>query len=107
MAEEVEMKTGAMDEVKEKRPRRGRPSKRRAVAEAASTEETGLPPAQAADGAVAQQGDSPAGTTGVSPVAVPPPQPATDTMPVSPVDAALNPHPQLPNYQLPTTNYQL
>ena len=65
MAEEVEMKTEATDEMKEKRPRRGRPSKRRAAA---------------AEAAV--------GETGVSPVVESQPQPATDTMPVAPVDVA-------------------
>ena len=72
MAEEVEMemKTEAMDTIKEKRPRRGRPSKKRAVtAEAA------------------------AGETGVSPVVEPPTQPVTDKMPVAPMDAALTPQP--------------
>ena len=66
MAEEVEMKTEAMDEMKEKRSRRGRPSKRRAAAEAAA-----------------------AGETGDSPVAETPSQPVTDTMPVAPVDAVV------------------
>ena len=69
MAEEVEVKTEATDEMKEKRPRRGRPSKRRAAA------------AEAA-----------AGETGVSPVVESQPQPATDKIPVPPVDVAPSSH---------------
>ena len=67
MAEEVEMKTEATDEMKEKRPRRGRPSKRRTVAAAVAT-----------------------GETGNSPDAVVHLQPVTDKMPVTPADAALS-----------------
>ena len=91
MAEEVETKTETTDEMKEKRSRRGRPSKRRAAAAEAAAGETGVPPAQAVEGAVAPQGEPPAGTTGVSPVAVTPPQPTTDKMSVVPVDATLGP----------------
>ena len=65
MAEEVEVKTEATDEMKEKRPRRGRPSKRRAAA-----------------------AETAAGVTGVSPVAESQPQPVTDKTPVVPMDAA-------------------
>ena len=82
MAEEVEMKTEATDEMKEKRPRRGRPSKRRTVAAAAATGETDVPPVQGIEGAVVTQREPPAGSTGASSVAVLPPQPTTDTMPV-------------------------
>ena len=47
MAEEVEVKTEATDEKIEKRPRRGRPPKRKAVAAAAEgTAETGVSPVQ-------------------------------------------------------------
>ena len=67
MAEEVEMKTEATDEMKEKRPRRGRTPKRRAVDAAAA-----------------------AGETGNSPDAVVHLQPVTDKMPVTPADAALS-----------------
>ena len=73
MAEEVEVKTEATDEMKEKRPRRGRPSKRRAAAAEAAT-----------------------GETGVSPVVESQSQPATDKMPVAPMDAAPDPQPSTP-----------
>ena len=99
MAEDAEIKVETVDAAKQTRPRRGRPPKRKVAAEAEATGETGASPAQNVEGAVAAQGEPPSGTTGVSPVAAPPPQPATDKMSVAPADATLNPQPATPGQQ--------